>query len=79
VKTTVEISDPLFREVKRFAVEHDLTFRDAVESGLRRLLDADPRAKKPFRLKKCAFKGKGMVKDFTWPEIRAIIYAGRGE
>ena len=80
MKTTVEISDPLFRQVKRYAAAHDLTFRQAVESGLRKLVEPAPNRQKPFRLRDCAFKGgRGMVKDYTWPEIRAIIYEGHGE
>ena len=79
MKTTVEISDSLFRDAKRYAAAHDLTFRQTVESGLRRLLQTAPKGRKPFRLRDCSFKGDGPVKDFTWPELRAIIYEGRGE
>ena len=78
MKTTVEIPDALFREVKRYAAAHDLTLREVVEAGLRGVVRPNGAKKKPFKLRKCAFQGKGMVKDFTWPEIRDIIYEGRG-
>jgi hypothetical protein len=75
MKTTVEIPDVLFKEAKRYAAEHDLTFREVVETGLRRVLHEK---QKPFRLKRIPFKGTGMVKDFTWDEIRDILYEGHG-
>ncbi len=78
MKTTVEIPDALFREAKRYAAKHDLTFRQVIESGLRKVVEDSARTKKPFKLKKCAFKGNGMVKDFTWDEIMEMTYEGRG-
>jgi hypothetical protein len=79
MKTTVEIPDALFKEAKTYAAKHDLTFREVVESGLRRAIgETGPKARK-FKLKDASFKGKGMVKDFTWEELRAMIYEGRGE
>jgi hypothetical protein len=78
MKTTVEIPDALFREAKRYAVAHDLTFREVVESGLRRVVADKAKPSKPFKLKKYPFKGNGMVKDFTWDEIMEISYEGRG-
>lgn len=78
MKTTVEITDELFREAKRYAVKHDLSFRQVVEGGLRQLLARQESPRKTFRLKKCSFKGQGMAKDYTWPEIRSQIYEGRG-
>jgi hypothetical protein len=75
MKTTVEIPDALFKEAKRYAAKHDLTFRAVVETGLRQVL---VEKRKPFRLKRVPFKGDGMVKDFTWDEIRDILYEGRG-
>jgi hypothetical protein len=77
MKTTVEIPDALFREAKRYAAAHELTFREVVEAGLRRVVQ--PAANKnPFKLRDCTFKGDGMVKNFTWDEIMEIIYEGRG-
>lgn len=77
MKTTVEISDALFREVKRYAAVHQLTFRQVIETGLRSVV-REQRPARRFKLRDASFKGKGMVKDYTWPEIRASIYEGRG-
>ena len=77
MKTTVEISDSLFREARQYAHRHDLTFREVVEAGLRRVVSAD-KSSAPFRLEKRSFRGNGMVKDFSWPELRSIIYEGHG-
>lgn len=78
VKTTIEIADPLLKEAKRYAAIHELTLRQVMEAGLRAVLATPESSRRPFRLKKCTFKGKGMVKDFTWPEIRSAIYEGHG-
>jgi hypothetical protein len=77
VKTTVEIPDALFRKAKRYAAEHDMTLKDIVESGIRHVLSEKP---KPFRLKLAPYNPKkpGMLKDFTWEEIRDILYEGHG-
>jgi hypothetical protein len=77
MKTTVEISDALFKEVKRYAAAHELTFREVVENGLRSVVQKS-QAKKPFKLRDASFQGKGMAKDYGWPEIQAMIYEGRG-
>jgi hypothetical protein len=77
MKTTVEIPDSLFREAKRYAAKQRIPFREVIETGLRRVVEQDKR-KKPFKLKDGSVNGNGMVKDFTWPEIRAMIYEGRG-
>jgi hypothetical protein len=77
MKTTVEIPDGLMLEIKRYALDRKLTFRQVVETSLRETLQK-PRPVVPFKLKDCSFKGDGMVKDFTWDEIRDIIYEPRG-
>ena len=79
MKTTVEISDSLLREAKRYAAAHDLTFRQVLETGLRSLIEGQKSGTKPFRLKRRSFQGDGLVKDYSWPEIRSIIYEGRGD
>ena len=42
MKTTVEISDALFREAKRYAAAHELTFREVLETGLRAVVEKKP-------------------------------------
>ncbi len=75
----MEISDTLFREAKRYAREHDLTFRQLLERSIQGLLVKDQAPRKPFRLKRCSFRGDGLVEEYSWPEVRAHIYEGRGE
>ncbi len=70
MKTTVEISDALFKEAKRYAAKHDLTFRQVVEAGLRQAVS--PRPKKAFKLRDASVRGDGMLKDFTWDEIMEL-------
>jgi hypothetical protein len=79
MKTTVEIPDNLLREARQYAHENALTFRQVLETGLRQLLSTKDTARAPFRLKDRSFRGDGMVRDFSWPEIRSVIYEGRGE
>jgi len=77
METTIEIPDGLFDQVTQFAHAHALTVQEVVESGLRKVIAEEPPAK-PFRLRDTSVGEGGMVKDFTWPELRAIIYEGRG-
>jgi hypothetical protein len=77
VKTTVEIPDALFTEVKKYATSHGLTFRELIETSLRRTLEKQTGARKPFRLRKVTFKGKGQL-IHDWETIRALTYEGRG-
>ncbi len=79
MKTTVEISEGLFREARNYAHVHDLTFRQVVESGLRKVISGESASGEAFRLEKRSFRGDGMLKDYSWPEIRSIVYEGRGE
>ena len=77
MKTTVEIPDALFRKAKKYCAERRLAFREILEDGLRRVLESPPAAR-PFRLKPFGFRGEGQVGPTAWPEIREMIYEGRG-
>ncbi len=51
MKTTIDINDELFRQVRRRADETGTTFRALVEEGLRQVLaSARPAARTPFVL-----------------------------
>ena len=78
MKTTVELPDAMLRTAKRYAAEHGMTLREVLETGLRHVLASERAASKPFRLKRCAFKGKGLAQDESWADLRARIYEGRG-
>jgi hypothetical protein len=78
MKTTVELPDAMLHSVKRYAATHGMTMREVLETGLRHVLNSEPTSSKPFRLKRCIVKGKGLAQEESWPEIRARIYEGRG-
>lgn len=81
MKTTVDISDALFREIKKQSVKKGMTFREMVEAALRLFLKAEEKAKGPFRLRKHPFKGKGLAQGLSeddWTVIRDRAYEGRG-
>jgi hypothetical protein len=78
MKTTVDLPDAMLNSVKRYAAAHGMTMREVLEAGLRHVLASERGASKPFRLKRCTFKGKGLSREEGWPETRARIYEGRG-
>jgi hypothetical protein len=78
VKTTVELPDALLREAKRYAAAHGMTLKAVLEVGLRDVLASDRSGSRSFRLKRCAFKGKGLAQNLDGDRIRDRIYEGRG-
>lgn len=82
MKTTIEISDTLLRETRRFAGENRLTLRQTVEQALRRYLDEQRRgAREPFRLRKAGFGGEGLqpgLREGDWELLRRRAYEDRG-
>jgi len=78
VKTTIEISDSLFEEAKSWAAARGVPLRQIVEEGLRTVIQTKERAT-PFRLRDGSFGKPGKRDSRPWPEIRGIIYGGRGE
>ncbi len=82
MKTTIDISDALFEEAKKLARERDTTLREVVETALRReLVEAKAKPRKPFKLRKVAFRGDGVQPGIDledWAQIRSLIYEGRG-
>ncbi len=79
MKTTVEISDVLFQEARRYASARGLSFKQVVESALRRTVETGRGPAPPFRLRKHAFGGRGLALEGGWEAIREQIYKGRGE
>jgi Arc/MetJ family transcription regulator len=80
MKTTIEISDSLLDEAKKLAAKEGTTVRAFVEQGLRKVV-AERKSRGVFRLRKAAFKGKGIqpgMENATWERIRETIYQGRG-
>ncbi len=62
MKTTIELSDPLFESAKQLAKQSHTTLRALIEEGLRRVLaDAPAKAKPAFKLKNASVRGKDML------------------
>jgi hypothetical protein len=80
VKTTVEISDALLREVRQLAVREGVTLRTLVERGLHRVI-AETKRGAPFKLRRASFKGRGCqaeLRDASWDTLRDLAYKDRG-
>lgn len=78
MKTTVEISDILFRQAKEHAARHGISLREVFERGLAMALQNSPPSGRRFRLKTVTTKGEGLACDSDWATIRALIYEGHG-
>jgi hypothetical protein len=80
MKTTIEISDGLLRQVKAMAQREGTTVRALVEAGLRAVLK-EQRERPKFSLRDASFQGQGLssaVHGESWENIRDAIYEGRG-
>ncbi len=78
MKTTVEISDDLFRRAKEYAARHGIPMREVIERGLQLALQAKRPSRHPFRLKTVTTRGEGLICDGDWSTIRSLIYEGHG-
>ena len=79
MKTTVEIPDALFAEAKSVAQRRGIPLRRLIEDGLRATVRKHGVGRSRFHLKDGSFGGDGPVNEMPWPEVRSIIYKGRGE
>lgn len=62
MKTTLDISDPLFNSAKALAQQSHTTLRALVEEGLRRVLsDSRNKAKTAFKLQDARVRGKRIL------------------
>jgi hypothetical protein len=80
MKTTLDISDPLLQEARKVAARERTTLRALVEQGLRQVV-AEKKRRRPFRLRKASFKGRGLraeLADAGWDRLRDLAYEGRG-
>ncbi|HEY1961984.1 MAG TPA: hypothetical protein VGG69_06175 [Rhizomicrobium sp.] len=80
MKTTVEISDPLFKEARKAAAREGVTLRTLIERGLARVVRETKRPV-PFKLKRAAFKGRGLQAEFrnaSWEALSEAAYEDRG-
>ena len=80
MKTTVEISDALLREVRELAAREGVTLRTLVERGLHRIV-AETKDSAPFKLRRASFRGRGLQEELgeaSWDSVRDLIYKDRG-
>jgi hypothetical protein len=80
MKTTVEISDSLLREVRKLAAREGVTLRTLVERGLHHVV-AETKHGTPFKLRGASFKGKGLqveLREASWERLRDLAYEDRG-
>jgi predicted DNA-binding ribbon-helix-helix protein len=82
MKTTVDISDPLFESARKLAAQRGTTMRALIEEGLRAVLQAHRAAPRQFVLRDASVEGDGLVAGVeleNWPQIRSLIYDEIGE
>jgi hypothetical protein len=80
MKTTVQISDPLFASAKDVARADGTTLAALVEEGLRKVVAERSRKARPFTLEDASVAGRGINPEFAggWEAVRDAAYAGRG-
>lgn len=79
MKTTVEIADSLLSEAKALASRRGITLRQLIEEGLRISLRQYRNRRGRFQLEDGSVGGEGLNENYSWPQLRAFIYEGRGE
>ena len=80
MKTSVEISEAIWRRVRPVIRKRGVTLRSLIEEGLSRVVE-DPEPAPKYRLKDCSYGHGGLVPgvDFAdWGGIAERIYEGRG-
>jgi predicted transcriptional regulator len=79
MRTTIELSDPIFKRLKEVAEKRGLTLRRLVEEAVRQYVAED---KVPaFRLENASFRGDGLAHGLDWSDwdrIRELSHEGRG-
>ena len=80
MKTTIQIPDSLYNEMKKLARREQMTIKALVEQSLRRIVSERQR-RGHFRLRKATFKGKGLqphLAGASWDQVLHLSYEGRG-
>lgn len=79
MKTSIDLPEPLLREVKDLARQRGVTTRSLVEQALMRLIADAAAPAEPFVLADLSVPGALTVEfaDASWAELRDEIYGGR--
>ena len=80
MKTTIDIADNLFFQVKELSQREKVTIRDLVEEGLDLVLNRH-RTLTGYRAEPVTFNGGGLSQEFqnaSWETIRDAVYHGSG-
>jgi len=81
MKTTVELNDSLFEELKNYASQHHTTLRAILDSALRSFLKQQIMGTPPFQMRRATFSGDGLqsgIDESDWNKIRSHIYEDQG-
>jgi hypothetical protein len=78
MKTTLEIADGLFDEVKALARTRGVTLRRLVEESLRSEIARATAPVNRFVLDDGSVDGEGLIEPMNWSQIRSMIYEGSG-
>lgn len=81
MKTTIELPDALFKQLKSKASREKTTMKALIQAALRGYLSDAKTPHKKFKLKDGSFKGQGLmpgIEEGNWSQIREMIYEGRG-
>jgi hypothetical protein len=77
MKTSVEISNPLFEEARKLAAENGVSMRSLIEQGLRKVLAEQRQNQNSFQLRDQRVDGNGLNAAFrgaAWSTIRDAAY-----
>lgn len=80
MKTTIEMSDPLFKSAKELAQRSQTTLRALIEEGLRRVIsDSQVNVKLAFKLKDASVGGKVALipEPARWQQLEEEHVIGR--
>jgi hypothetical protein len=60
VKTTFDLPAPLLDQAKALAAKQNITVKELVISGLRKVIEESAKPDKPFKLPNASVKGRGL-------------------
>jgi hypothetical protein len=79
MKITLRIQDSLYEEARMLATQERTTIKALIEDGLR-LIIAEHKQPRVFKLRRASFKGNGLNPDLvegSWEKTRQLAYEGR--